>query len=275
MTYWKPERTWLGTGAFNFDLVGESSYQPALSDIARGPAPDGVEVEVEGVLMPEPDNPHDKLAIAAFVDGKRIGYIPRTKTREYYRVLAEHGFGDQPIGVAILVTGGWHEADGSHAHYGAKLDMDWPPVPDMPGDIVLDRAAAEAHRTPLPLPPVVATPLRLDTQQEMLIEQRVANEAKSAGVAYALWFFLGILSLHRFYLGRPGTAVLQILSYFILIGFVWWLVDAFLIPSMIDQHKQQVRTRMMERFVKLPSGPEPDMSKWSIRDKTAYAARQK
>ncbi|AVF05541.1 MULTISPECIES: TM2 domain-containing protein [Devosia] len=78
----------------------------------------------------------------------------------------------------------------------------------------------------------------------MLVEARVANEQKSTGVAYALWFFLGILSLHRFYLGRPGTAILQILSYFIIVGFLWWIIDAFLIPSMVDKHRDKVRSRI-------------------------------
>ncbi len=80
----------------------------------------------------------------------------------------------------------------------------------------------------------------------MLIEQRVTNEAKSTGAAYLLWLFLWFVSAHRFYLGRPGTAILQILSYFILIGFIWWLVDAFLIPGMIQSHKDEVRRRLTQ-----------------------------
>lgn len=78
----------------------------------------------------------------------------------------------------------------------------------------------------------------------MVVEARVANEQKSAVVAYALWFFLGILSLHRFYLGRPVSAILQILSYFIIVGVLWWIVDAFLISSMIDKHRAGVRARI-------------------------------
>ncbi len=73
--------------------------------------------------------------------------------------------------------------------------------------------------------------MSLTTQDRILIETRVGNEGPSTGVAYLLWFFLGFVSAHRFYLGRPGTAILQILSYFILIGVVWLLIDAFLIPS--------------------------------------------
>jgi TM2 domain-containing membrane protein YozV len=82
------------------------------------------------------------------------------------------------------------------------------------------------------------------TQDQILIESRVANEKKSAGAAYFLWFFLGWLSAHRFYLGKPVSAVLQILSYFILIGFVWWIVDLFLIPGIIRDKMDETRGRM-------------------------------
>jgi TM2 domain-containing membrane protein YozV len=82
------------------------------------------------------------------------------------------------------------------------------------------------------------------TEDQILIESRVANEKKSAGAAYFLWFFLGWISAHRFYLGKPVTAILQILSYFILIGFVWWVVDIFLIPSIIEDKMNETRGRM-------------------------------
>ena len=84
----------------------------------------------------------------------------------------------------------------------------------------------------------------LSTQQQMLIEQRVTNEAKSVGATYLLWFFLWFFSAHRFYLGRPGSAILQILSYFIIVGFIWVLIDAFLIPGMVQQQKDDVRRRL-------------------------------
>lgn len=85
--------------------------------------------------------------------------------------------------------------------------------------------------------------MSLTTQDRILIETRVGNEGPSTGVAYLLWFFLGFVSAHRFYLGRPGTAILQILSYFILIGVVWLLIDAFLIPSMVRTRQEDIRRR--------------------------------
>jgi TM2 domain-containing membrane protein YozV len=86
--------------------------------------------------------------------------------------------------------------------------------------------------------------MTLTTQDRILIETRVTNEAPNAVVAYALWFFLGFLSGHRFYLGRPGTAILQILSFLVLIGFIWLLVDAFLIPGMIRAKQDELRARL-------------------------------
>lgn len=97
--------------------------------------------------------------------------------------------------------------------------------------------------------------MALSTEQQILIEQRVANEAKSTGAAYLLWFFLGGLGGHRFYLGRTGSgivmAVLFILGWLtlalgvgmlllIIVG-IWALIDAFLIPGMIQQQKEKVR----------------------------------
>jgi TM2 domain-containing membrane protein YozV len=95
----------------------------------------------------------------------------------------------------------------------------------------------------------------LSTQEQILIEQRVANEAKSTGAAYLLWFFLGGLGAHRFYLGRVGSGVVMFVLFvvgwitlvagigaiFLVVVGIWVLVDAFLIPGMVQGHKQAVR----------------------------------
>jgi TM2 domain-containing membrane protein YozV len=60
---------------------------------------------------------------------------------------------------------------------------------------------------------------------------------KSTGAAYFLWFFLGFFGAHRFYLGRTGTGIVQLLLCLSVIGIIplafWWLIDAFRIPDMV------------------------------------------
>ncbi len=85
--------------------------------------------------------------------------------------------------------------------------------------------------------------MALSTQERILVEQRITNEGPSVAVAYLFWFFLGIVSAHRFYLGRPVTALLQIASYLIVVGVVWWFIDVFLIPVMIRERQEALRAR--------------------------------
>lgn len=103
--------------------------------------------------------------------------------------------------------------------------------------------------------------MTVSTEQQILIEQRVTNEAKSVGAAYLIWFFLGGLGAHRFYLGRSGSGVaillLTIVGVVLLpvgvgaitliaVG-VWVLVDAFLIPGMVAEHKNKVRNDLLQQ----------------------------
>lgn len=97
--------------------------------------------------------------------------------------------------------------------------------------------------------------MALDTQQQMLIEQRISNEAKSPLLAYLLLIFVGAFGIHRFYLGRTGSGIamllLAIIGAFTLpigIGLVllaalgiWMLVDLFLIPGMVNQQRDTLR----------------------------------
>ncbi len=72
-----------------------------------------------------------------------------------------------------------------------------------------------------------------DARAMMLFE---ANK-KMALVAYLLWFFVGLLGGHNFYLKRTGVAVTQLILSLTLVGILvtifWVLVDAFLIPGWV------------------------------------------
>jgi TM2 domain-containing membrane protein YozV len=87
-------------------------------------------------------------------------------------------------------------------------------------------------------------------RQQMMYD---ANR-KSVGAAYLLWLFLGGLGGHRFYMGKTGTAVVQLLmSIFgwatIIVGIglvlliplgIWLLVDAFLIPGIVRDENMRL-----------------------------------
>lgn len=80
-----------------------------------------------------------------------------------------------------------------------------------------------------------------------------ANQ-KSASTAYLLWFFLGGLSAHRFYMGKTGSAIGQALLWwcslllcYVLIGFLivwipilWIFIDLFLISGWVREHNNKL-----------------------------------
>ncbi len=70
---------------------------------------------------------------------------------------------------------------------------------------------------------------------------------KEMWIAYLIWFFAGGFGGHRFYLERQGSAIAillltvgGILTFGIttIASMIWCLVDAALIPSMIDEINQ-------------------------------------
>lgn len=104
--------------------------------------------------------------------------------------------------------------------------------------------------------------MALTTQDRMLIEQRVSNDAKSVLVAYILWFFAGLAGAHRFYLGRGLSGLILLLcSLFgfilaaagigivlLIISGLWLLWDLIAIPGMAERHKAKLRDKLAEEL---------------------------
>lgn len=94
-----------------------------------------------------------------------------------------------------------------------------------------------------------------DTSRNMMLYDA---QKKSVGVAFLLWFFLGTLGGHRFYTGRTGTAVVQILLtligavttafgigfFLLLVVGIWVLVDAFMLPGCIRRYNVALASRI-------------------------------
>lgn len=93
-----------------------------------------------------------------------------------------------------------------------------------------------------------------DQYTDMVFEEH----RKKKRVAYLLWLFLGWFGVHRFYAGETKTGIAQLLLTltgigFLLVSFWWWLIDAFLIPDMINDHNLDT-LRMINR----PLSPQPE-----------------
>ena len=83
---------------------------------------------------------------------------------------------------------------------------------------------------------------------------RFEASKKSTLIAYLLWFFLGWLGAHRFYLGYVtsglillalwvvGTVLSVIYIGFIILALpaIWWVVDLFLIPGLARERNHQI-----------------------------------
>lgn len=93
------------------------------------------------------------------------------------------------------------------------------------------------------------------TAQTMM---RYDANKKSLAVSYLLWFFLWMFGAHRFYHGRTGSAVAQLILFILgaatwifLVGIfivgavsIWAIVDAFLIPGWTRDHNNQLATKL-------------------------------
>jgi hypothetical protein len=119
---WSPAKTieLKGDGAFDFEVVGEASYQKPFEGLAGGRWEHEADVLCRARLLPEATNAHDRNAVAVYVEGLKVAYLDRRKAAEYpFRCAAECN---------AVICGGWDRGPLDRGHFGLKLDLIWPPV---------------------------------------------------------------------------------------------------------------------------------------------------
>lgn len=94
---------------------------------------------------------------------------------------------------------------------------------------------------------------QLDARELLLLESEVKNQGKNMVVAYILWYFLGIFGGHRFYMGKTGTAITQLILSITVIGMIatgiWWVVDAFLLHTWVKDRNRQIENDVMDSIL--------------------------
>lgn len=106
-------------GSFPMDAVGESNYQRALEDITGGYTADGHDLEIQAVLVREPENPHDENAVAVQIRGKLVGYLSREQAHRVSEQMAEDQISASKCNAKIV--GGWRRGRHDVGYFGVKL----------------------------------------------------------------------------------------------------------------------------------------------------------
>ena len=117
------------------EVVGESHYQADLEAIVGGKAEQACEVEKWAYLIPEPDNPYDRHAVAIYIEGRKVGYLGRELAQDYAVPLVQLWDDLHARGVCrALIGGGWrrivNQLGGTsytdEGHFGVKLALATP-----------------------------------------------------------------------------------------------------------------------------------------------------
>lgn len=90
--------------------------------------------------------------------------------------------------------------------------------------------------------------LDLAKQQEFLEEFN--RKKKSIGLAYLCWFF----GLHYAYLKQWGLLAVFWLALLVLLGIAWWIIDAFRLPTLIENYNKDVAIGVMREMKLIGSG---------------------
>ncbi|TJY39894.1 TM2 domain-containing protein [Cohnella pontilimi] len=101
----------------------------------------------------------------------------------------------------------------------------------------------------------------MDARQLMLLESEVKSQGKNMFLAYVLWYFLGLLGGHRFYMQKKGSAVAMLILSITVIGLIvtgiWIIVDAFLLHTWVKDHNRQLEYKLVHEILGHQAPPAP------------------
>ena len=114
-----------GSGDYETQVVGESSYQDALEHICGGRTDRGADEFVEALLTLEDSNTFDHNAVRVDINGLTVGYLSRDFAVHYRQRLAEAGYHSLVAHCRAHIRGGWDHSRGRSArgHFGVWLDL--------------------------------------------------------------------------------------------------------------------------------------------------------
>ncbi len=106
-----------------------------------------------------------------------------------------------------------------------------------------------------------------------VLQDLYAYRRKRKAVAWALWILFGWAGGHRFYLERPGTGLLMLLT-----GggaLIWWAVDGFLLNGMLRDHDAEQARRKREGLPPLELAFMPPLAVDVLREPPPWTVQWK
>lgn len=101
------------------EVAGETYYQDSIKALFHAIGDDsGGVLNRTAVLHPEPNNPHDRNAVAVVIDGFQVGHIPAELAPQIQPLLVRAARRNQAIGIPARV---WARNDGSS--WGARVTL--------------------------------------------------------------------------------------------------------------------------------------------------------
>jgi hypothetical protein len=96
-----------GGHACAFDVVGESHYQTALRKLRNGRHM-ATDNDFIADIVAEPENPYDHKACAVYIEGLKVGYLPRDAAADFHKQVADMGIdGIWRFQTKAKLSGGW------------------------------------------------------------------------------------------------------------------------------------------------------------------------
>jgi hypothetical protein len=120
----QPLTHWESLNEFEFEIVGESFYQPALAALASPYDDTNLESAIfKAALVPDYNNRYDKLAVRVDINGLTVGHLSKDAARSFRRRLSSKKQSGDVTSCDAIITGGFVKKDSSQADFGVRLDL--------------------------------------------------------------------------------------------------------------------------------------------------------
>ena len=113
------------SGEPEYDIVGESHWQPTIQRIVGGKYDLGVYWNVVAQLCFVEDNAHDQNAVGVFIDSQIVGYIPSGDAARVRQEIKTANPDELPVICKAMIRGGFMDGT-ERAPYGIKIGLSFP-----------------------------------------------------------------------------------------------------------------------------------------------------